>query len=214
MTSTNESTRRRIAGIGTRTIMAALAASALIAIAYVVGSAPKPADVLTSESGSGVLESVEERAEAAPQARLDLPSDNGLSELAAVLPGRDQPIKKIKVQGRDGLEKSAELAGDGKIPSAFPSDVPVYPNSVSTGGLAVGGEGAAVALVTQSSVEEVYSFYTRELSDGGWSLDKELLASGWQEKITAKKDERTLWVTITDSPAGAQIFLAVEQRSS
>jgi hypothetical protein len=97
----------------------------------------------------------------------------------------------MKVQGRDGLEESAELAGDGKIPTAFPNDVPVCPNSISTGGLAVGGEGAAVALVAQSDIAEVYSFYVRELSDGGWNLDQELLASGrqtgsWQRKTSVR----------------------------
>ena len=209
-----QTSTRRVAGMSTRATMLALAAVAILALAYVMGTNPRADAPGLELSDSDALESVVQPTLDLPSRRADLPDDNGLSELAAVLPGRGEPIREISVQGRNGQNKIGELAGDGKIPHGFPKDVPVYPNSVSAGGLAVGGEGAVVALVTQADVADVYSFYARELSVRGWSLDEGLSSPGQQEKITATKDARTLWLTISSSPAGAQIFLAVEQGPS
>ncbi len=202
---------RRTRGIGTREIVIALVLTAGAATVFVQMRSTPPEAELDAPSGAPAPApaSPEPVAESAPV--VDALTDNGLAELRAVLPAADEPIREVIVAGQDGEAKAAQVAGAGKVPSGFPDDVPVYPNAESAGGLAVGGEGAAVAFVTPDDAGVVFAFYTRALEAQGWELDTRSMEPGLQDRLSAVKDSRTLWITISQAVDGSQILVAMQQ---
>ncbi len=201
---------KSIGGAANRTVLVALAVVGVLAAAYVIGQ--RDAGDGRDDVSTAQLESAPQtRSPGADPASRALPTDNGLRELAAVLPGPNDPIRRVPVVTRDGREMDAELAGAGKLPDSFPDDVPVFPGAQSAGGLAVGGEGLAAALVTESATDAVVSFYSEELVARGWTLGAEPRDSLQADRISASKDDRTLWVVVSDGSGGAQIFLALDE---
>lgn len=202
---------KSIVGAANRTVLVALVVVGVLAGAYVIGNR-EAGDARDDESAARLESAAQDRAPSADAGSRALPTDNGLSELAAVLPGPDDPIRRVPVVSRDGREVDAELAGAGNLPESFPDDVPVFPGAQSAGGLAVGGEGLAAALVTESAAEAVVSFYVEELVARGWTLGAEPRDALQSDRISASKDDRTLWVVVSDAAGGAQIFLALDEQ--
>ncbi len=193
-------------------MLLALVGTAIAAGALVLWNQPDSSETSDELAATSAIEDVQsENADrASDKADLEL-TDNGMSDLVASLPGRNEPVQEILIDRPDGQKATAQLAGSGKIPSSFPEDVPVYPEAQSAGGLSVGGEGAAVAFITPADGSEVYAYYTEALKAGGWLLDESLLAQPQQERISAMKDTRALWVTISHAPEGSQIFVALQE---
>jgi hypothetical protein len=135
-----------------------------------------------------------------------------LGALAAVFPGVDEPVRRVEIERADGTRIAADLAGEGKLPESFPSDIPMYPGARSAGVLSVGGEGAAGAFVAEAPLEQVYEFFRSELISRGWEIvDSAGATMPQNDRLAAEKDGSQLWVTITQAGESSQIFVAIQE---
>jgi hypothetical protein len=102
----------------------------------------------------------------------------------------------IDIQSKDG--ESASI-GNAKVPSGFPSSIPIYPGSkvvASTSGK--NGTEFTVFLSTTDSKSTVESYYQSELKKNGWVNESDTTADlGFASGAKYTKDARQLLVTIT-----------------
>lgn len=100
----------------------------------------------------------------------------------------------INVQNKDG--DSASL-GNAKVPSGFPSSVPIYPSSKVVFGAKSGGDKYTVYLTTTDSKTTVESYYERELQANGWVNESESTADlGFASGAKYTKGGQELIITI------------------
>jgi hypothetical protein len=116
----------------------------------------------------------------------------------------------IDVKGEDG--DSASI-GNAKVPSGFPSDVPIYPGSKVSGSFKSGDNKYTVILTTTDSKNKVDSYYKSQLSANGWISDDSTGSAdfGSFSGTTLSKGSQQLLVTTVDDKdnKGAGITLSV-----
>ena len=103
---------------------------------------------------------------------------------------------------------AADSAADyGKLPDAYPEDLPVYPNASSIVGLGIPGAATMVTFDTEDSMGDVLSFFQSGMSDQGWELVDESVSH-----LEATKGERkvTLRVSAADQGPGSNVVLSLE----
>jgi hypothetical protein len=99
--------------------------------------------------------------------------DSGTQEPAA--PDNAMPIAPGDAQS-DTTPAPTQLPEGSTVdlPEEFPSEVPIYPGSVTSQGRGAVSEGvpmAAVQLQTSDAPEKVYDFYLNKFSSDGWTIE-------------------------------------------
>ncbi|MBN1916172.1 hypothetical protein JW796_04270 [Candidatus Dojkabacteria bacterium] len=105
------------------------------------------------------------------------------------------------------IGENSDFSFGGELPSSFPTDVPVYPNSevgVSSSTNNESGKSIYISLSTTDSPGEVVSFYKEEIVKEGWSITSETEFLGFS--ILAKKGERDLTIYIYDGEDGTTYY--------
>ena len=85
---------------------------------------------------------------------------------------------------------------DIEIPTDFPDDIPLYPDS-QIGGLLENPspDQHVIAIVSSDSVDQVTDYYGDALTNRDWEIE-ESVALGQQSVITARKGDRIVYVLI------------------
>ena len=104
--------------------------------------------------------------------------------------------EKLTIKTKEGEEI---IAGDERLPTNFPKDMPIYPGakpSNSWSSAARGGKGVMAGLETDDPKSKVISFYQAELPKNGWVIDT---TTNTEEgaMFIVRKNDRIGWVTIT-----------------
>lgn len=89
--------------------------------------------------------------------------------------------------------------GSQKLPSDFPSDIPVYTDATVLGsvtGTSQDAGGVFVSLNTSDSLTDVKAFYESELPKNGWT-NEDTTTLGTIVNIASEKGDKRLSVTIT-----------------
>lgn len=98
-----------------------------------------------------------------------------------------------------------------KLPSDFPSDVPVYAGAKILGSVASAGAsegGYFVTMETSASLNDVIAWYRNEVKGKGWTVVTDANING-SLMLSATKDSRALSVTVTEEDGKTAIGLAV-----
>lgn len=102
-------------------------------------------------------------------------------------------------------DEAKVTVGGNKLPDNWPQDVPKYPNAAivysGSSNPETGEEGAAIAFTTSDKIAVVADFYKKELASNGWKIEQ-TANIGPSTVISAKKDTRTLGVSIVDGGNG------------
>jgi hypothetical protein len=97
-----------------------------------------------------------------------------------------------------------------KLPSDWPTDVPVYPGATVQGSVAAQGQTAGhyVGLVTSDDAAKAIAWYKGELAAKGWKVTAEVnTAQG--NMLSAEKDSRNLVVVVSAQDGKTTISLTV-----
>ncbi len=101
----------------------------------------------------------------------------------------------------------SDYSFDGKLPSDFPNDIPVYPGAkigLSNSTDNADGKSVYVTLSSTDSFEEVSNYYKEEVKDEGWDITSTTEFLGLS--ISASKGDRTLALYIYDGEDGMTYF--------
>lgn len=124
----------------------------------------------------------------------------------------DVDNNKVTVKGEHG---ETVTFGDQKLPSDWPSDVPVYGGAkISFSGSATndeGKQGAQVILSTDDSVQKVSDYYRKELVDKGWTMKGSANASTGST-LAYEKGDQALAIVIAGSQNTTSITLVVANK--
>ncbi|MFP8879608.1 MAG: hypothetical protein VCE43_09250 [Myxococcota bacterium] len=123
---------------------------------------------------------------------------------------RDAAGNPIRFSGTDGRGNTfeASIGDDAKVPSSFPTDVPLYPGAKTMAAMTAAGEGTMVTFKTMESQQKIYEFYQNELGEQGWKVGEEENFGG-QLGLVALKDTRKVTVTISGTRGDSRISLIV-----
>jgi hypothetical protein len=112
------------------------------------------------------------------------------------------------ITSEDGTTTVTSGAG-AKIPEGFPTDVPVYDGLVLEFASAQPSEGAyAVNGTTESSLEDVFSFYKEKLTGGGWS-EEAAVTQPDMAFLAYKKENRSVNINLAQGEAGTNVAVAI-----
>ena len=98
-----------------------------------------------------------------------------------------------------------------KIPSDFPSDVPVYSGAKVQSSVATSqqqGSGHYLALETTDSLDKVSAWYKSQVVDKGWKIESDATIQGTLI-LGATKDTRQLSVSVSDDGNGKVAIILV-----
>ena len=113
--------------------------------------------------------------------------------------------------GKNG-EKVTMDVNSGKLPSDYPSDVPVYKDARVTMSQTVSEKnGRNLMMETGDAADKVAGFYKTGLESNGWKIEG-TVAMGELNMITATKDAREFVVQITNSSDKRSIMQTVADK--
>lgn len=123
---------------------------------------------------------------------------------------RDADGNPIRFSGTDGRgnQFEASIGDDAKVPSSFPTDVPLYPGAAPMASMSAAGEGTMVTFKTTDSQQEIFEFYQTELVKQGWTIGEEE-SFGGQLGLVGLKDSRKTTVSISGTKGDTRISLIV-----
>lgn len=101
---------------------------------------------------------------------------------------------------------SGSYTTDGKLPTGFPSDMPIYPNAKITFSTTESGQ-QVVNLTTEDSGQKVVDYYKTELPAKGWKIDNQLNILGTVFSVSKGNNKGS--VTILGDESGASLILSV-----
>jgi len=117
---------------------------------------------------------------------------------------------------KDGEELTIAGTEDGKLPEGFPADFPMFDPMTITSGVSAEANGAQQYTVTgktDSSFEEVQSFYVTELEADGWKVEKSGMVNNGAGSgaINAEKGESKADVMMvqTSEKSGVELVISV-----
>jgi len=122
----------------------------------------------------------------------------------------------VNVDGDDVTVKTDQgtWSTSDKLPSNWPSDVPVYPGAKVTASVAGAGDqanGNYASLESSDAVAAVIAWYKKEVPGAGWTVETDAMISG-SLMLSATKGERALSVTVTDEDGKVAIGLVVADK--
>ncbi len=97
------------------------------------------------------------------------------------------------IKEKGGEDVDVEI---GDLTKDFPEDVPVYPKSKIENSFTSDGDYSATLTVEDATIDDVASFYKKELSKKGWELSEANDYFGFL--VSANKGSRQVVVTIVD----------------
>ena len=97
---------------------------------------------------------------------------------------------------RDGQEMIAQIGGSVTLPTDFPSDIPVFPDSVVAASMSAGDHGSMVLFDSTESPESVHAFYAKRLPDEGWAVDSDA-KFGKGHTMAVSKGDRTVTLSFS-----------------
>ncbi len=116
----------------------------------------------------------------------------------------------ITVKGDEGSFAAGENVS---LPKDWPSDVPVISGAkiayAGSSNPTTGQAGLSVMFTTSKSVSEVSDYYNNELKDKGWVVEN-TGSFGGSSFVSAKKDSRTVGLTIIDSDGATSVTIGVQ----
>ena len=124
---------------------------------------------------------------------------------------RDADGNPIRFSGVDGQgnQFEASIGDDAKIPSSFPSDVPLYPGAEPMAAMSAGSEGTMVMFKTMDSQQEIFKFYQTQFAEQGWEISEEENFGG-QLALVGLKDSRKTKISISGTKGDSRISVIVE----
>ncbi len=116
----------------------------------------------------------------------------------------------IRFSGTDvhGSAFEASIGDNAKVPSSFPTDVPLYPGAKPMAAMTAAGEGTMVTFKTMESQQKIYEFYQTELGEQGWKVG-DGASFGGQLGLEALKDTRKVKIAISGTKGDSRISLIV-----
>jgi len=175
--------------------------------------APLACEPATRPDESGTLDetsAAELAAEPAPEPAPEPVVAEATESATAPAPA---PTPRVATLEYDGGRFDAEFGGRGQLPTDFPDDVPIYPDSEPQSSFSAPGRGQIVHLRTGSDASDVFDSYREGLAELGWEEESATSRLGNHE-ITTRKGNRVTHVTIRTDGTATMILLAVgEERS-
>ena len=119
---------------------------------------------------------------------------------------RDGDAYHIQSEARDGQKIAAQIGGEVKLPSDFPSDIPVFPDSKLSAAMSAGDHGSMVMFDSIESPESVHAFYAKRLPDEGWAIESDA-KFGKGQVMAISKDDRKATVSVSAASGTTKISL-------
>jgi hypothetical protein len=118
--------------------------------------------------------------------------------------------REIRYSGETpaGEKFMAQIGGEVSLPSALPSDLPLYPNAVPYSAMELSNT-AIVSFESWDPASKVYGFYSENLPSAGWNIDNEVNMGG-QRVIKATKGGQEAEVRIESTEDGARISFLIQ----
>jgi hypothetical protein len=110
---------------------------------------------------------------------------------------------QIKITGKEGSFEAGEKVA---VPDDFPKDVPIYPGAQARMAMKNKDQGVTMMLGSKDSLDQVASFYKKELADKGWKQEAEMTMPE-HRMFTCSKENRKVVVSVTKDQEGALISL-------
>lgn len=110
---------------------------------------------------------------------------------------------KVTVTTKEG---TGEFGAGAELPANWPDDVPVYPGATPYGNINISGEEdletVAAVLLTNDSIDQMKSFYDKELVANGWKIEGTFTTDTAEGKIvtySATKKNRMAGVVLGET---------------
>ncbi|MFO8057201.1 MAG: hypothetical protein R6V10_07910 [bacterium] len=121
---------------------------------------------------------------------------------------------RVVARSKDG-EKTAEMSfGGSELPDGFPEEFPLYEGEIANSVKSSSGDGTgySITMVTDDPVDDVYSWYKKNLSDKGYEIKSSVSMPGIKSlqfqsgeragTIMVQKDNENVNVVISMTTSG------------
>jgi hypothetical protein len=123
-------------------------------------------------------------------------------------PATEAPQRKPRGDDKMAQRRHPRPNEISELPDNFPSDVPVYPESVPTASLVSGEQDFVVSFATSDRPPDVLRYYKKNLGNEGWRIESEA-DLGTQSALVTTKDQRTTTILVMEGPSETHITVTI-----